>query len=194
MNKLIITIVLSVIFGVATAQIDSIKTALIIVDIQDFYFPGGKSELVKPDEASLKAKTVLEYFREKEYPVIHVRHNFEPGGDIHENVKPIEGEKVISKNYANSFRETDLLAYLQQKEIEEVVLIGMQTHMCLEATTRAAADFGYKCIVIEDACATRDLKYGDKGIKAEDVHYSTLSTLSGSYAKVMTLEEFFSRP
>jgi len=146
--------------------------------------------LVEPEKASLNAQKVLELFREKDLPVIHVRHNFEPGGDIHEYVKPLENEIVISKNYANSFRETELLNHLQELEIKQVVVIGMQTHMCLEATTRAAADFGYKCIVVEDACATKDLKYRDKIIKAEDVHYSTLNTLSGSYAKVMNLEKF----
>lgn len=172
------------------SQLDSLKTALIIVDIQDFYFPGGKAELVEPEKASLKAKELLQFFREKQLPIIHVRHNFEPGGDIHEDVEPIEEEIVISKDYANSFRETDLLKHLQELNIEQVVVIGMQTHMCMEATTRAAADFGFKCIVVEDACATRDLKYNDQIIKAIDVHNSTLSTLKGSYATIFTLEDF----
>jgi nicotinamidase-related amidase len=172
------------------AQMDTIKTALIIVDIQNFYFPGGKMELVEPEEASLNAKKVLGVFRDKELPIIHVRHNFEPGGEIHENVKPIEGEKIISKDYPNSFRDTELLEYLQELKIEQLVIIGMQTHMCLEATTRAAADFGFKCIVVEDACTTRDLEYDGRIVKAEDVHSSTLSTLNGSYAKIMKIGEF----
>jgi len=69
------------------------------------------------------------------------------------------------------------------------VLCGMQTHMCLEAATRAAADLGFECIVIGDACATKDLKFGDKVIKAEDVHYSTLATFR-PYAKVMDTAEY----
>lgn len=65
----------------------------------------------------------------------------------------------------------------------------MQTHMCLEAATRAAHDFGYICTVVENACATRDLKFGEITVKAKDVHYSTLATLK-SYAKVVNLREF----
>ena len=65
----------------------------------------------------------------------------------------------------------------------------MQTHMCLEAATRAAADFGFSCIVIGDACATKDLKFGDKVIKAEDVHYSTLATFK-PYAKVLNTDDY----
>jgi len=193
MKRLILIIFCIVAVLKSYAQMDSLKTALILVDIQEFYFPGGKMELVEPENASLNAREILHFFREKGMPVFHVRHNFEPGGNIHENVKPIEGEKVISKDYPNSFRETELLAYLKQLEIEQLVIIGLQTHMCLEATTRAAADFGFKCIVIENACATRDLKYKDKIIIAEDVHFSTLSTLKGSYAEVLSLEEFLNR-
>jgi nicotinamidase-related amidase len=65
----------------------------------------------------------------------------------------------------------------------------MQTHMCLEAATRAAHDMGYICTVVEDACATRDLKFGEVTVKAKDVHYSTLSTLK-SYGNVVNLKEF----
>lgn len=190
MKRLFLTIFCLMVVLNSNAQMDSLKTALIIVDIQEFYFPGGKMELVEPEKASLNAAEILNYFREKEMPVIHVCHNFEPGGNIHKNVKPLDGERVISKDFPNSFRETDLLNYLKELNVQQLVIIGMQTHMCLEATTRAAADFGFKCIVIEDACATRDLKYKDKTTKAEDVHFSTLSTLKGSYAQVLSTEEF----
>lgn len=63
------------------------------------------------------------------------------GVEIHENVKPIEGEKVFQKSYPNSFRETSLLDYLKEKEVIEVTIIGMMTHMCVDATTRALQFF-----------------------------------------------------
>ena len=66
----------------------------------------------------------------------------------------------------------------------------MQTHMCLEAATRSAHDLGFECVVIGDACATRDLKYGDRTVPAADVHASTLATLDGTYAKVVDTEIF----
>ena len=69
----------------------------------------------------------------------------------------------------------------------------MMTHMCIEAATRAAHDLGFKCTVISDACATKALDFEGKTISAEDVHYATLRTLSGSYAKVETTETFLTQ-
>lgn len=90
---------------------------------------------------------------------------------------------------------TDLYDYLMQKGINRLVIIGMQTHMCLEAAVRAAADFGFDCIVVSDACATRDLQFGDTGIKAAEVQASTFASLTyGRYARVITLETFKTDP
>lgn len=165
------------------------STALILIDIQDFYFPGGASELVEPGKAAEKAKILLSYFRENKGLVIHVKHDFSPGGDIHQLVKPLENEKVFTKKEVNAFLNSGLHDLLLQNHIKYVTLCGMQTHMCLEAATRAAHDLGYGCTVIEDACATRDLKFKEVTVKAKDVHYSTLATLK-SYAKILTLLEF----
>jgi nicotinamidase-related amidase len=165
------------------------KKALLIIDIQDFYFPGGKSALVEPEKAAANAALLLNDFRNRNIPVIHVRHNAEPGGKINDIVKPLPSEKIVSKDEVNCFKETGLLDYLRANKIDSLVICGMQTHMCVEAATRAASDYGFKCILIHDACATKDLRFGDKIIKAEDVHYSTLSTLS-NYAKVMSTKEY----
>ena len=165
------------------------KTALLLIDIQYFYFEGGSSALVDPLPASVNAAKLLSSFREKGNLVVHVKHDEGQQSDIHENVKPLDSEKVIVKNEVNSFLNTDLLEYLRANNIENIVLCGMQTHMCLEAATRAAADFGFSCTVIGDACATKDLVFGDKVIKAEDVHYSTLATFK-PYAKVLNTDAY----
>ena len=176
-------------FSMFTKAQNPDSTALIIIDIQNFYFPGGAAALVEPEKAAEKAKSLLEYFRTNHALVVHVKHEFNPGGEINDLVKPLDSEKVITKKDVNAFLNTDLDEYLKQNHIKNVVLCGMQTHMCLEGGTRAAHDLGYNCTVIEDACATRDLKYGDVIIPAKQVHYSTLTTLK-SYGKVQTLDEF----
>ena len=165
-------------------------TALLIIDIQDFYFPGGKVPLVEPEAAAENARRVLAAFRAEGNPVVHVRHDFEPGGSIHASVAPIEGERVFTKTEVSCFNGTQVLAYLKQIGVERLVIVGMQTHMCLEAATRAAHDLGFECVVIGDACATRNLKYGDRTVPAADVHTSTLATLNGTYAKVVDTEVF----
>lgn len=185
-----IMIFLLALFLYPTPEKENNATALLLIDIQDFYFPGGRSALKNPEKASLNAQKIMKKFREKDFLVVHIRHNAKSGAEIHEHVKPIKTEKVISKDHVNGFKDTDLLKYLRAHNVKQLVICGMMTHMCVEAATRAAHDFGFNCILIGDGCATRDLKYGNRVIKAEDVHVSTLSSLKGYYAKVMNTEEY----
>jgi nicotinamidase-related amidase len=191
MKKILFTAIFALFISFNSIAQNS-KTALVLIDIQDFYFRGGRSELVEPEKAAMNAAKLLNKFRTDGRLIIHVRHNSEPGGNINELVKPLPGEKIISKNAVNSFVGTDLLDYLKTNKIDSLVICGMQTHMCVEAATRAASDLGFKCILIHDACTTKDLKFEDKVIKAEDVHYSTLSTLK-SYATIESTAEFLSK-
>ena len=164
------------------------KTALLLVDIQDFYFPGGRVQLENPEMAGMNAGLILDHFRKCELSVYHVRHNFEPGGNIHKYVKPEAGEPVFSKDQVNAFLDTELLGMLQADSIEQLVICGMQTHMCVEAAVRAAHDLGFSCLLVTDACATRALQYEENIIPAKNVHYSTIKTLQDSYARVITTE------
>lgn len=177
--------------GIAAGQ-DLDSTALLIIDIQEFYFPGGSVPLVEPERAAGNAALILDHFRSKGGLVVHVKHSFEPGGEIHQLVSPLPEEKVIVKNEVNAFLNTYLDNFLSEKKIRNLVLCGMQTHMCLEAATRAGHDQNYSCTVIEDACTTRDLKYKETIVIAADVHASTLATLK-SYAKIMTTAEYLGK-
>lgn len=187
--KIIFSLLFSMAVSVSVFSQKPDSTALILIDIQDFYFPGGAAELVEPESAAKQAKIILEHFRENNGLVVHVKHEVKSGGDIHKLVAPNEGEKVILKNEVSCFNGTKLDDFLKQNGIKNLVLAGMQTHMCLEGGTRAAYDLGYRCTVLADACATRDLKFGEQTIKSEDVHASTLATLS-SYAQVINVAEF----
>lgn len=180
------------------------KKALIIIDIQNDYFENGAIELVNPIAASLNAGKILQYFRANNLPIAHIQHisaNPEAmpifvegtnGSEIHQNVKPLDGENVFQKFYPNSFRDTGLTAYLKENDVTEVTITGMMTHMCVDATTRAAFDYGYKCTVIGDACASRDLEINGKTVKADDVHHAFLAALAFFYAEIKSTEEFLS--
>ena len=174
------------------------KTALLIIDIQKDYFPGGKMELVNP-QAAKKAYMLLQCFREHGGYHVHIQHiALKPdatffvkgtdGTDIHDSVAHFEGEPIVYKHYPNSFRETNLLEILKEWGIERVVICGMMTHMCVDATVRAAADFGFQVMIADDACATRDLKYGETTIPAEHVHKAFLAALK-SYGQVMSSDQ-----
>ncbi len=178
------------------------KTALILVDIQNDYFPGGSMELVGMNLASQNSQHLLEHFRSNKLPTFHIQHFFEAdsnagffirgteGVEIHESIKPLPGETVIPKNFPNSFRETTLLDQLKQADIEQLVICGAMSHMCIDATTRAAADLGFKCKVVHDACATRDLVFGNQKIIAQDVHGAFMNALGFAYADVISLSDF----
>lgn len=165
------------------------KTALMIIDIQEFYFPGGRMQLENPEQAGMNAGLLLDHFRKNKMLVYHVRHNYEPGGNIHPYVKPMGNEPVISKDEVNAFLGTGLLEMMRADTVEQLVICGMQTHMCVEAAVRAAHDYGFKCILVSDACATKALQYEEHIISAKNVHYSTISTLQGTYARVVTTDE-----
>lgn len=169
--------------------------ALIVVDIQNEYFPQGKLPLVGINEATANAALVIESARQKGHTVIHVRHEmpdadapiFTPntgGVVINEKVKPAEGEAVIVKNYPNSFQQTSLKEMLDKEGIDEVTVIGAMSHMCIDATVRAAVDFGYKTTTIHDACATLDLEFNGTKVPAAQVHAAIMAAFEFSYGEV----------
>jgi len=104
-------------------------------------------------------------------------------------VAPHENEIVVQKNFPNSFRGTTLLEMLKAETIGSLVICGAMSHMCIDATTRAAFDLGFNCVVAEDACATRDLVFKSTTIKASDVHASFMAALSDPYADVISTQE-----
>ena len=180
------------------------KTGLILVDIQNDYFAGGRMELVGMDSASATSKELLTFFRENQWPTFHIQHVavgdgatfFLPdtmGMEIHDSVKPRPEDPVIQKHYPNSFRETPLQKMLKDTGVESVVICGAMSHMCIDATTRAAADFGFDCTLIHDSCTTRNLDFGGKKVLAYDVHASFMAALGAAYAKVMSWKEFLSK-
>lgn len=183
-------------------EVEKMSTALIIVDIQNDYFPNGKMELSNPEKAAANAAKVLEWFRQNNKDnIFHVQHIasdpglgfFLPNTDgvkLNEAVLPLEHESIIIKHFPNSFLQTELESKLKEKGVTKLVIVGMMTHMCIDATVRAAVDLGFETTLIEDACATRDLPYQDKVVPAEQVHYAFVSALNGMYANVISTEDF----
>jgi nicotinamidase-related amidase len=176
------------------------KQALILVDIQNDYFPGGAMELAGSPAAGAQAAKLLHAFRKKALPIIHIQHVatkeaatfFLPGTSgvqIHWSVAPIEGETVFLKHFPNSFRETPLLEHLHQHRITHLVVAGMMTHMCIDTTIRAGSDLGFECGLAFDACATKSLIFGALAVPAEWVQASYLAALDGSFARVTSTEE-----
>jgi nicotinamidase-related amidase len=177
------------------------QRALLLIDIQNDYFENGNMPLVGSFEASLNARKILDKFRKENKLIVHIQHIatrpnstfFLPntiGTEIHKNVKPIANEKVIIKHFPNSFRDTELLSFLKENKITNLVICGMMTHMCVDATVRAAKDYSFDIELISDACATRDLELNGQIVKAIDVQNSFLASLNPYYSSLKTTLEF----
>lgn len=177
------------------------KRGLVLIDIQNDYFPGGKWALSGIESAADNAAKVLASARAAGDLVVHVRHEFPtadapfftPGSDgakIHPKVESLEGEPVVLKHHVNSFRETDLKALLDRHGVEEVVICGAMSHMCVDAGARAASDLGYRCVIVHDACATRDQEFEGAVVTAAQVHAAFMAALRFGYARLVTTEEY----
>lgn len=174
--------------------------ALILIDLQNDYFPGGRMELAGAEVAVGQAARLLQSFRRRGRPVIHVQHVstragatfFLPdtgGVRIHDAVQPQAGERVVVKHFPNAFRETELQDALRDCGASTLVFAGMMTHMCVDTTVRAAADLGWACRLAHDACATRDLQFGAHRVAAADVQLAYLAALQGAFAAVRPAAE-----
>ena len=171
--------------------------ALLIIDIQNFYF--GKDGLKGCEQASQNARKLLDNFREKNLPVFHIVHEIDTSNfseeelktrEIHDSVKPLDSEPIIPKHSPGSFRGTSLQKQLKSRNIDELVICGMMSQMCVDTTTREAADLDYNCTVIHDACATRNFEFKGMEIPADFVHATTMSSLAFAFAKVISTEEY----
>ena len=179
-------------------------TALLVIDIQKDYFPGGRMELVGSAEAASAAARLLAAFRKASWPVYHIQHISArptatfllPGTDgieFHSTVAPLPSEPIVTKHFPNSFRETNLLELLKADGISQLLICGMMTSMCVDATVRAAFDLGFACTVARDACATRDLTFVGETIPARQVHGSFLAALGAVYAEIKATDEMLAR-
>ncbi|MBV4523745.1 cysteine hydrolase [Pseudomonas sp. SWRI74] len=180
------------------------KQALIVVDIQNDYFPQGKWPLVGADAAADNAVRLLKAFREAGDSVVHIRHEFtsedapfftpnSEGAKLHPKVLNQANEPVVLKHFVNSFRETELQSILDEQGVKELVVVGSMSHMCVDGITRAANDLGYSVIVIHDACASRDLEFNGTTVPAAHVHAAFMSALGFAYADVVSTDEFLAR-
>ena len=177
------------------------KTALLLLEIQNDYFPNGRMPLEKSNEIITNVQAVLQAFRFKKQPVIHVQHiSTQPdasfllpctkGVEFFLSARPIQGEQLIKKHYPNSFKDTSLLAYLTKNQIQHLVVCGMMTHLTVDATVRAAYDLGFCCTVLRDACTTQALQFKNTLIPDGEVHAAFVAALQSMYANCVDTQTY----
>ena len=143
--------------------------------------------------------------RDRQLPVVHVQHVstrtgatfFLPGTRgvaIHHGVAPRSGETVVQNHVPSGFRDTPLLQHLREQTVTDLGIAGMMMPMCVDTTTRAAADLGFRCRLAHDACATRRLAFGTRTVAAADVQAAFMASLNGPFANVASAREICSTP
>lgn len=177
--------------------------ALLLIDIQRDYFPGGRHPLPGADGAADAAATLLGAFRAASEPVLHVQHAWDapdalylqPGtpGFAHDpRVAPQDGEAVVVKHAPNAFLGTTLREQLDALGADQLVVAGMMTSMCVDATVRAAVDLGYAVTVAGDACAAPDLEHAGVAVPGPQVHAAFLAALADGYSEVLDVKSLLS--
>lgn len=161
----------------------SADTALLVIDVQS----GLMEEVYHPDERLDTIKGLLERARSSDTPVIYVQHNGPagdsleagtPGWQIHPAVAPRAGEAIVRKDSPDAFHATNLQEELAQRGIKRLVIVGAQTEVCVESTTRRAVSQGYDVLLAADAHATADRET----LTAAQIVAFTNETLHGFWA------------
>ncbi|QUS55499.1 cysteine hydrolase family protein [Pseudovibrio brasiliensis] len=177
------------------------KKALIIFNCQNDFFPGGKCELEGQVEAAANIQRLLNAARANNDFIVHIRHLFKDkaapflaegtiGAEPHKSCTPQKGEQVVYKYTANCFLNTNLQELLEGAEIDEIVICGGMSHICIDAAARATVDLGYPITVIYDACATCDLEFEGEIVPAKYVQGAIMAALSFAYGKVISTDEY----
>ena len=135
-------------------------------------------------------------WRESGRPLIHVQHLSklpnsplrpgQPGVEIKDEVQPLPGEPVVQKSVNSAFIGTTLEADLRRRGVTTLVMVGLQTNMCVSTTARMAGNLGFATYVVSDATATFD-NTGPDGKRYESalLHDVALADLHGEFATVV---------
>lgn len=179
-------------------------TALILIDVQyAIDDPSWGNDRNNPD-AEEKMAALLAHWRERRWPVFHIRHastdpksTYRPGQPLFEfkkEVTPIDGETIIEKSTNSAFIGTNLEEMLRSQDIAQVVIAGVITNNSVEATARMSGNLGFQTVVASDATATFDRHdFDGRWRTADEVHAMSLANLDGEYATVLGTREILER-
>ncbi|MCU1728048.1 cysteine hydrolase [Pseudomonas sp. 7P_10.2_Bac1] len=176
--------------GYAAANLSN--ASLLIIDAQNEYLSGPLA-LSGMDAATANIAKLLEAARKAKRPVVHVRHLgtvgglFDPQGPRGEfitGLEPIGDEVIIEKRMPNAFNDTGLQRALEKLGPLDLIVCGFMSHSSVSTTVRAAKDYGFRCTLVEDACATRDLPTANGVISAADVQRTEMAIMNDNFASL----------
>lgn len=177
--------------------------ALLVVDVQKAFFNEKWGERNNHD-AEEKMATLIDHWRKKGLEVIYIQHQSndpesvfytkQEGVEIKESVKPTLEEQIFTKTVNSAFIGTNLERYLREREINEVVIVGLTTPHCVSTTARMSGNLGFDTYVVSDATAAYGI-YDQDGnyVEPESVHTVSLATIHEEFALVMTTNQLIKK-
>ena len=169
---------------------------LLVVDTQKLIT---NVNLYKFGEFKSNIKKLIVMARENDIEVIFVRHDDgvgneltkdKEGFEIYEEFQPADRELIFDKTVNSSFKDTGLLEYLKRKNENEIIIVGLQTDYCIDATIKAGFEHGFKMIVPANTNSTFDNKY----MSAEQTYrYYNEFMWNKRYAECISFEETLAR-
>ncbi len=170
------------------------NATLLIIDAQEEY-RSGVLQLPGLEAALAEISKLLTAARGMGASIVHVKHLGIPDGLLDPRgprghhlpeVAPLPGEIVVEKRLPNAFAGTDLHERLQALGHLDLIVCGFMTHSSISTTVRASKDYGYRCTLVDAACATRDLPTPDgKIISAADMHRAEMIALADNFAALV---------
>ena len=189
----------------ATTELTAKQTAVIVIDMQNEYFAGGKMPIPDGMQALNNSKRIVEFAHKNSMPVFFVRHLGAADGplfaagsrfaEFHQDLQPGKNDRVIDKATPSAFVGTDLQKQLDGLGIKQLIVTGLMTHMCVSSTARDAVPLGYSVIIPEDATATRDLAtWNDNVVDHNVLHQAALAGVADVFAAIKTTDAVLALP
>lgn len=193
----------STLLELAGGQFDTLdwsNCAVVFIDYQNEYIDGAMPLGQAGSRALANAQRLLDKARKQDIPIFHIAHHGEDNGkvfdplsanvEIVDELKPLDGEKTITKKHPNAFYDTQLQALISASGKQQVIFAGFMSHMCVSSSVRAAFDLGFQNFVCHDACATRALPdYKRETISAEVMHDTAMAALQDRFAALVSTND-----
>lgn len=174
------------------------KYALLVIDCQNYFFERS-SPAYLPDSNKIisKINLLIEMARKKKWPVIYTSHTApsKPGNlmaeqwehlpsgwesELYDKLNIASGSHKLKKEYFSAFFKTRLDSLLKRKNIDNLVICGVMTHLCVDTTVRHGFMLGYRSILVSDACCSKSPAY----------HRAAVLALKHGFSRLMTAKQF----
>ena len=180
------------------------RRALLVIDVQGEYFPGGALPVTHPAGSLDRILVAFDAATARGLPVIAVQHVSDgpearafrrrtPGWALHPEVARRPRALLLEKRLPGAFTGTELEAWMREAGVDTLAICGYMTQMCCDTTARQAVHRGHRVEFLSDATGTLDFTNAAGTVSAEELHRATLVTQQWRFAQVQSAADWIDR-